>query len=153
MNTFSIASVRENPNILESSIAFFQDKWADTNSMKMYEHAISSSLHSDNFFPQWFVGTIESKIMACCGIINNDFISRGDLYPWLCALYVEEEYRGNGYARKMIAHAKSACKNAGFKKLYLCTHLEDFYERVGFSFLDYGYHPWGEKSRIYESLV
>lgn len=153
MSEFHILSLRENPHLLESCIAFFIKHWADENTIKMYEDGISCALKSDNFFPQWYMGIKEDKIIACCGLITNDFISRMDLYPWLCALFVEEEYRLNHYAKMLVQKAKLECKNAGFKKLYLCSDLEDFYEKLGFDFLTFGYHPWGEKSKIYESSL
>ena len=61
-----------------------------------------------------------------------------DLYPWLAALYVEEDCRGNGCGKMLIEHV---VKDAGllcFKNLYLCTDHIGFYERFGFDFI--GFH-------------
>ena len=72
-----------------------------------------------------------------------------DLYPWLAALYVEEDCRGNGYGKMLIEHAVKDAGLLGFKNLYLCTDHIGFYERFGFDFIGYCYHPWGEKTQIY----
>ena len=72
-----------------------------------------------------------------------------DLYPWLAALYVEEECRGNGCGKMLIEHTANDAGLLGFKNLYLCTDHIGFYERFGFNFIGYCHHPWGEKTRIY----
>lgn len=76
-----------------------------------------------------------------------------DLYPWICALYIEEKNRGNSYGKLLLEQAKQEAKKAGFKSIYLCTDHVGYYEQYGFKYLAQGYHPWGEESRIYETTL
>ncbi len=76
-------------------------------------------------------------------------ISRMDLMPWLCALYIEEDYRGQALGRKLIDRAKWDAIDAGYKNMYLCTDHDGYYEKYGFRNIGTGYHPWGEASKIY----
>ncbi|BES62667.1 hypothetical protein DCPSUM001_29110 [Dysgonomonas capnocytophagoides] len=73
-----------------------------------------------------------------------------DLYPWLAAVFVDERFRGNGYAHLLIEKAKEDAKKAGFTKLYLSTDHIGYYEKYGWKYIGNGYHPWEEQSRIYE---
>ena len=82
--------------------------------------------------------------IGCAWLITNDFISRGELYPWLCA-----HYRHQGLARRLIEHIAQRTKQLGFTQLHLCTDMDGFYEKAGFTFNGLGYHPWGESSRVY----
>ena len=92
----------------------------------------------------------EDEIIGCAGLITNDFISRMDLYPWVCGLYVEEKYRGNDYGFLLLAKAKEDSRKAGFSNLYLSTDHIGYYEKYGFRYVGQGYHPWDDESRIYE---
>lgn len=97
-------SVRQAPELAPRAIAYFQQHWATAETLMMYEDAINRSLGAANPLPQWYLLMANDRILGCAGLITNDFISRGELYPWLCALYVEETQRGRGYGTKLIEH-------------------------------------------------
>ncbi len=144
-----IISVKEYPKYKDRAVSYFQSKWANENSMMVYTDCITHCITTPNPLPQWYLLMDNDKIIGCAGLITNDFISRMDLYPWLCALYIEEEYRGNAYGSILLEKAKIDGKAGGFSKLYLCTDHIGYYERYGFEHIGTGYHPWGEVSRIY----
>lgn len=148
-----IVSVRERPAFAREFIAYFQKRWASEASKPVYEDCILSCLDSPSPLPQWYLLMDGDHIVGGAGLIANDFISRMDLWPWLCALYIEKEYRGHEYGALLIARAKEDAKKAGFEFLYLCTDHVGYYERYGFEYLAQGYHPWGESSRVYRARV
>ena len=145
-----IISVREKPEYKDIAIDYIQKKWANDNSLMVYKDCISNSIVTENPLPHWYLLEAEDgKIIGCAGLVTNDFISRMDLYPWVCALYIEEEYRGNTYGSLLIERAKEDAKAGGFSSLYLSTDHIGYYEKYGFDYIGKGYHPWGESSRIY----
>lgn len=146
----TIVSVRKEQEYARTAINYYQKQWASEKSKMVYEDCILQCLNSDSPIPQWYLLYKEDKLIGCAGMITNDFISRMDLYPWLCALYIEEEYRGNAYGSLLIERIKADATEAGYRNLYLCTHHVGYYEHYGFHYIAQGYHPWGESSRIYE---
>ena len=144
-----IISIRKSPEYKDRAIKYFQNKWASPSSMKVYEDCITNSISTTSPLPQWYLLLENDKIIGCAGLITNDFISRMDLYPWVCAIYIEEDYRGNNYGSLLIEQAKADAKKGGFSSLYLCTDHIGYYEKLGFKYVGMGYHPWGESSRIY----
>ena len=144
-----ILSVRENPECKDIAIKYFQDSWPEIPPV-MYADSITHCITASMSLPQWYLLEKEGVIIGCAGLITNDFISRGDLYPWLCALYIDERHRGHAYASLLIDKAKEDTVKGGFENLYLCTDHLDYYEKQGFQYIGQGYHPWGEESRIYK---
>ena len=144
-----IISIRENPDYQYKAIAYFQQSWPSVMP-EIYENCISHSIDARDHLPQWYLFEKEHEIIGCAGLITNDFISRGDLYPWICALFIDEKYRGHAYGRLLMEKAKEDAKNFGFKYVYLSTEHIGYYEKYGFKYIGQGYHPWGEESRIYE---
>lgn len=146
-----IVSVREQPGIAQAAISYFQERWATPESAPVYEDCIMSSLTASAPLPHWYLLLDGDRIAGGAGLITNDFISRMDLYPWLCALYIEPEYRGRALGALLLERAKSDAAAGGFEKLYLCTDHIGYYEHYGFRYLGQGHHPWGETSRVYVS--
>ena len=147
-----VVSIRQEPGIVEIAIGYIQSKWANDNSMAMYDDCIRHALTASGPLPQWYLLYADaSEPIGCAGLITNDFISRMDLYPWVCGLYVEESARGNNYGALLLDRAKIDAKAASFSYLYLCTDHIGYYERFNFEYIGTGYHPWGECSRIYRS--
>lgn len=144
-----VISIRENPEFKDQAINYFQNKWQSVWPI-IYEDCINHSLTTKNPLPQWYLLEMEGIIIGCAGLITNDFISRMDLYPWVCAIFIDENFRGKNYGSLLIDKAKTDSKRAGFEHLYLSTDHIGYYEKQGFEYIGQGYHPWREESRIYQ---
>lgn len=145
-----IISVRENPEYKDTAIDYISSKWSSVSRV-IYDDSITHSLSTSSPLPQWYLLEKEDEIIGCAGLTTNDFISRMDLYPWICAVFIEEAHRGNAYGSLLLSKAKDDSLKAGFSNLYLSTSHIGYYEKYGFRYIGQGYHPWGEESRIYQA--
>jgi len=145
----TVVNIRENPAYMEQGIAYIQSKWGNRRNKKVYEDCISHSIDTKNPLPIWYLLLDSETIIGCAGLITNDFISRMDLGPWLCALFIEKKRRGEGLGDLLMSRIKEDVKTIGLDHLYLCTDHKGYYEKYGFTYIGDGYHPWGESSRIY----
>ena len=143
-----VISVRESPEYKDRAIKYLQEIWEEMPPV-IYEDCVSHCINAKSDLPQWYLLENDGEIMGCAGLVPNDFISRMDLYPWICAVFVDEKYRGNSYGSLLLEKAKQDTKKAGFQHMYLCTDHIGYYERYGFKYIGQGYHPWEEESRIY----
>lgn len=147
MNAIKLISIRETPAYKDIAIQYFQCKWP--RELPVHADCINHCIDSPVPLPQWYLLEKEGRIIGGAGLITNDFISRMDLYPWFCALFIEPAHRGNAYAALLMEKAKGDSRKGGFEKMYLCTDHTGYYEKYGFSYIGNGYHPWNEVSRIY----
>lgn len=148
----NVISVRENPEYKEKAIQYLQNSWSEVLPI-IYEDCITNCIDAEQPLPQWYLLEKENEIIGCAGLITNDFISRMDLYPWLCALFIDEKYRGHNYGNLIIERAKTDTRNFGFTYLNLCTDHIGCYEKLGFDYIGQGYHPWEEETRIYQIRI
>lgn len=110
----NIISVRQEPAYRDVAIDYFQRQWASPETMMLYQDSITHCIDAVNPLPQWYLLLDGETVVGCAGLITNDFISRMELYPWLCALYVDEQYRGQGCGALLVNHVAKAAGELGF---------------------------------------
>lgn len=150
-NEYKIIRMHENPGGLDQAIAFYHSKWGRENNYAFIEDAIKNSNY--NNLPQFFVLLKNEAIVACCGLMVNDLVSRQDLYPGICGLYVEKSERRHGLGSELLAVTEETAKEAGFTTLYLTTDHTSYYERYAWTFLEIAYEPDGSPTRIYMKKI
>lgn len=148
-----IITIKEHPEMLDTFITYFQKIWATETSKPVYSDCIRNSIDKNQLIPNWYLLMNDNEIVGCCGLITNDFISRMDLSPWLCALFIEKKFRGHAFGSLLIERIKKDVSEQGIKNLYLCTDHIGYYEKYGFQYIGQGFHPWGEASRIYKTSL
>jgi len=150
-NKYKIIRMHDHPGGLDKAIAYYHSKWGRENNYAFIEDAIKNSNYED--LPQFFIVIKDDTIAGCCGLIANDFISRHDLYPWVCGVYVNENERKQGLAGKLLAFAENEARRVGFKALYLSTGHTSFYERYNWKYIGDGYQPDGDVARMYKKSI
>ena len=97
----------------------------------------------------WYLCLDGDQIIGGLGVIQNDFHERKDLFPNVCAVYTESEYRKQGIAGKLLDLAVENLRSNGISPVYLVTDHIGFYERYGWEFfcMIQGSDP--EPSRMY----
>ena len=149
MNNINIISVRKNADYLDRAVDYFSSKWLV--SRNIYHDCISHSLTTESPLPRWYLMIRDNEIIGSYGLIVNDFISRQDLWPWLCAVYVEESERGKALGSHLLEHGRREAARLGFLKVYLCTSHVGFYEKYGWQYIGQGYSANGDTARIYQA--
>ena len=114
MENIQIKSVREHPDEWRAFSDYISSRWTDEDGKRLYEDCIFHGANAEFCLPEWWVAYEGDVPVGCVGLITNDFISRMDLMPWLCALYVNEERRSRGIAGKLIACVKAYARRNGF---------------------------------------
>lgn len=127
-----IISLINKPEIKGLMAEWFHEKWGIPH--EAYVESMDECLDGKTTVPQWYVAVEGEKIIGGLGVIENDFHNRKDLSPNVCAVYVEDEYRCQGIAGKLLNFVCEDMKSKGIKTLYLVTDHTSFYERYGWEF-------------------
>jgi GNAT superfamily N-acetyltransferase len=147
MREYEITRLIDRPEIRRSMAQWFHEKWGIP--MQAYLDSMDACLSGKTDVPQWYAVIEDGRIIAGLGVIENDFHDRKDLAPNVCAVYVEEEFRGRGVAGKMLAFAAEDMCARGVETLYLITDHIGFYERYGWEFLCMAREDGGGMTRMY----
>ncbi len=146
---FSICCLRDMPALLHRAALWFHGKWDIPE--EAYQESMEQCLKG-GAVPQWYaVLNGDGVIAAGAGVIENDYHSRRDLTPNLCALFVEPACRRHGLAKKLLNFIRRDMAELGVERLYLVTEHTAFYERCGWSFLTTTTGEDGLPLRIYSA--
>lgn len=129
---YKFVTLRERKDLSLDASKFFSSKWGID--VEAYYQCINDYINHKTEYG-WYLCLDENKIVGGIGVIDNDFHERKDLFPNLCALYVEKEYRNNGIGGNLLKIAVKDLKSKGINKVYLITEHINYYERYGFKFL------------------
>lgn len=132
---FSICSLINKPFLKEQMATYFSTKWHI--SKETYLKSMDECLNKNKAIPQWYVAIEGNEIIGGLGVIENDFHNRKDLFPNICAVYVNENKRNRKVAKALLEYACNDMKEKGINKLYLLTNNSSFYEHCGWKFFDF----------------
>ncbi|WP_339174576.1 GNAT family N-acetyltransferase [Paenibacillus sp. FSL H7-0943] len=83
-------------------------------------------------------------------LIEQEFITRKDLSPWIAPLFIDESERGKALGAVLLEHARKIAGQLGYAKVYLATDHILYYEKYGFKEIGLDNFEWGRPTKIYE---
>ena len=132
MTDYQYITLRERKELLITAAEWFNAKWGVPT--EAYLERMNEYLQGDTEYG-WYLCVDNERIVGGLGVIENDFHNRKDLTPNICAVFVEEKYRSQGIAGKLLNMAVEDLREKGITLVYLLTDHIGFYERYGWEFL------------------
>ena len=129
---YKYITLREQPEIKDRAAEWFNSKWGVPKEayLECMEEYLSGEIEYG-----WYLCLDGECIVGGMGVIENDFHNRKDLFPNVCAVYTEEDYRCKGIAGELLNMVVADMKDKGITPVYLVTDHTGFYERYGWEFL------------------
>ena len=131
MSEYKFITLRENEQIKDAAASWFNSKWGVPK--EAYLECMDSYLSGETEYG-WYLCLCGDEIVGGLGVIENDFHDRKDLTPNVCAVYTDEEHRGNRIAGNLLDMAVEDLRKKGVSPVYLVTDHTSFYERYGWEF-------------------
>ena len=132
MGSFRFITLRDRPGLEDAAAAWFSARWHVPK--EVYLACMDAYLAGKTELG-WYLCLDGGQIVGGLGVVENDFHNRPDLSPNVCAVYVEEDHRGQGIAGKLLDMVVEDLRGKGISPLYLLTDHVGFYERYGWEFL------------------
>ena len=132
MDNYSYITLREKPDLKETAANWLHGKFSVPTEayLKCMEEYLSEKTEYG-----WYLCLAGDKIIGGMGVIENDFHDRKDLFPNVCAVYTEPEYRCKGIAGRLLKMVIEDLRIKGISPVYLVTDHTGFYERYGWEYL------------------
>lgn len=129
---YELVRLADKPELMEQAALWFHQKWGIP--LEAYRESMAQCLQCGGPVPQWYMAMEGTRIVGGMGVIENDFHERHDLTPNVCAVYTEEDKRGQGIARALLDYVSGDMKAQGIDTLYLVTSHTALYERYGWEY-------------------
>ena len=132
MDGFVYAALRERPGLADAAAKWFHEKWGVPK--EAYLERMKAYLSGETEYG-WYICLYEDRIIGGLGVVENDFHERKDLTPNVCAVYVDEDFRGQGLAGFLLQNVCDDMAALGCDTLYLLTDHAGFYEKYGWEYM------------------
>ncbi len=108
--------------------------------LQALQDGMANFLEPATRIPFALVAERDGKVCGNALVIESDESSRPQFTPWLAALWVDEELRGQGVAAALLDEAIRRTAALGVDRLYLVARpaLRDFYSRLGWQPMEDG---------------
>ena len=147
---YKLILLRNDHTMNDNVAQWFHEKWGVP--VEAYLESIVECQQNKTGIPQWYVLMDGERIVSGMGVIDNDFHDRKDLSPNICAVFTEEEYRGQGLAKFLLDYICADLSRMGVDTSYLLTSHTEFYEKCGFDYFCDAKEDCGDTARIYRRI-
>ncbi|SDK36539.1 GNAT family N-acetyltransferase [Natronincola ferrireducens] len=144
-----IKHLSESKEHMELVINWLWKEWGNEKNYSYYKSIVESSLDKENL-PQTFIALMDDEPVGTVGLWRCDLMSRQDLFPWLACLYVLPEYRGKGIGLALQRFLIKYSGEIGYKEIFLYTELDNYYEKLGWQYIENGITNKNEIEKIYK---
>ncbi|MEK4476119.1 GNAT family N-acetyltransferase [Paenibacillus sp. FSL R7-0048] len=144
-----IKSLQECPLRQNELIEYVKKRWPKVQ-QAVLPNIQESLISKDEEFPFTFLLLKHDVIIGFYQLIEQEFITRKDLSPWIAPLFIDESKRGKALGAVLLEHARKIAGQLGYAKVYLATDHILYYEKYGFKEIGLDNFEWGRPTKIYE---
>ena len=137
-----IYDIKEKPEFIKEVAILTQKEWGKpSDSEELFEEKVNlkiekirSLLKEENYCK--LILLEDNSLIGFISIFPHDGEEKQELSPWYATMFVKEEYRGKGYSKILNDAILDEARRRGFRKLYLKTELNNYYEKFGAKYIE-----------------
>lgn len=143
-----IVSLIEKPELADEVIVYANQNWSPVS--KYFAQVVHQVLTCCGSLPQCFILLKSGQIIGFYSLLEQDFVERKGLSPWIATIFIDEKERGKRLCKEILVHGRTIAGDLGFDKVYLSTNHIQLYEKYGFEEIGLDMFVWGRPTKIYE---
>ena len=129
-----IVNLFERPELVTPvAILIYEEFWVDAvNGMSQADLvAHLRTAATARTMPISLIALVDDRLAGCVNLIENDDENRAHLRPWLAAMVVRSDLRGQGVGTALVRAILAEARQMRIPAIYLGTDGPGFYERLG----------------------
>lgn len=136
-----IYDLKDKQEYLREISELTEEAWGSYHDLKEFEEKVNKKMQKimsllDNPCYCKLLLMDGEELVGFISLFPTDGEERTDLCPWYATMYVKEKYRGKGYSKILNDAILNEAKNRGFKKVFLKSDLENYYEKFGAVYIE-----------------
>ena len=136
---FAISDLRQQPTFAPTVADRVWRAWwkPKGHALEPIEAFAQQCLDGD-LVPSALVAHDDGSFLGSALLIASDLSVRLQYTPWVAAVWVDAEHRGQGIGSKLVRAGAEMASRSGLATIYLCAmpHNHAFYERLGWSIVE-----------------
>jgi len=134
-----IELLKNYPEFIDELNELFYDEWhhfhADRKKPQWKERLLTRV--NGETIPTVLIALDNNTLLGSASLVVSDMDTRSDLSPWLAAVYVKDECRGQGVGRKLVLAIENLAAKLNIETLYLYTPSKElFYKYQGWETIE-----------------
>jgi GNAT superfamily N-acetyltransferase len=138
-DTWTISNLRDVPRYVDTVASRGWHAWWTDSPVPLaeYRNWVQACIESTGV-PACFVAYSGEQYLGSVKLIASDLEARPQYTPWIAALWVDEAFRRQGIAARLIDAARAEAGLCGHKTAYLCATPENspYYLARGWKLLE-----------------
>lgn len=121
------------PQLTETVARLIHDEfWADRDGYTVADLVAHLRNTGDpQRIPLSLIALVDGEFAGTVNLIDNDDRNRAHLHPWLAAMVVVPQRRGQGIGTRLVQALLAEAARLGFPAVYFGTDGPGFYSRLG----------------------
>lgn len=152
-----ISPLVEHMNFLGEIAKLHHAEWGHLNPSNKLENRIASleKLARREGIPVIYIAHADNKFIGSAALVEQDMPTlHPELSPWLAAVFVKEQWRGQGIATRLVKHCEAQAIAAGIEKLFLFTEsASELYKALGWQEFESCTYKGAQVQVMYKELA